>query len=218
MHPPIIIPNVRAVVRHAIPNVLEGKVIPLMLFVGFLELLGTTWALLVALGWSLATIGYRLATHRRIPGLIILGTAALIAKTIVALATGSMIVYFLQPTLTTVVVGALFLASIRFGNPLAQRLAYDVFPFDDDTKSHPQMRQFFVRLSVLWFFTSMVNASITIWLLFTQSTTTFVLAKAVLGPTTGIVTVGSVFLWFRWTLGRTGTQLVWARPHAAVAP
>lgn len=216
MHPPIIIPNIRAVVRHALPNVLEGKVIPLLLFVGFLELLGTTWALLVALGWSLTTIGYRKATRRRISGLIVLSTAALAAKTIVALATGSLVVYFLQPTLTTVVIGALFLVSIPLGNPLAQRLAYDVLPFDDTTKSHPQMRRFFVRLSILWSFTSMLNAAITIWLLFTQSTTTFVLVKAILGPTTGVVTVGSVFLWFRWTLGRTGTKLVWARHSPAL--
>lgn len=217
MHDDVVIPNVRAVVRHALPNVIEGKVIPLLLFVGFLELLGTVWALLVALGWSVATVGYRKATRRRVPGLIVLSTAALIAKTIAALATGSMVVYFLQPTVTTVVVGATFLISIPLGNPLAQRLAYDVFPFDDSTKAHPLMRQFFVRLSVLWSFTSLVNASITIWLLLTQSITTFVLVKAVLGPTTGVVTVGSMFLWFRFSLMRSGTKLVWARHTPALA-
>jgi len=211
MHSPIVIPNVRAVIRHALPNVIEGKVIPLLLFVGFLELVGTVWALLVALGWSLATVGFRKATRRRVPGLVVLSTAALIAKTIAALVTGSMVVYFLQPTVTTVVVGVTFLVSIPLGNPLAQKLAYDVFPFDDATKSHPLMRQFFVRLSLLWSFTSLVNATITIWLLFTQSTTTFVLVKAVLGPATGIFTVGSTFLWFWMKLSRTGTPLVWAR-------
>lgn len=214
MHPPIIIPDVRAVIRHALPNVLEGKIIPLLLFVGFLELVGTVWALLVALGWSLVTVSFRLATGRRVPGLIVLSTAALVAKTVAALVTGSMVVYFLQPTITTVVVGATFLISIPLGNPLAQRLAYDVFPFDEATKSHPMMRQFFVRLSALWSFTSLVNASITIWLLFTQSTTTFVLIKAALGPATGILTVGSMFLWFRARLARSGTPLVWAARRA----
>jgi len=217
MHSPIVVPNVRAVVRHALPNVIEGKVIPLLLFVGFLELLGTVWALLVALGWSLLTVGFRTATGRRVPGLIVLSTAALVAKTIAALVTGSMVVYFLQPTVTTVIVGATFLVSIPLGKPLAQKLAYDVFPFDDATKAHPLMRQFFIRLSLLWSFTSLVNASITIWLLFTQSTTTFVLVKAVLGPATGIVTVGSTFLWFWAKLSRTGTPLVWARAGATPA-
>lgn len=218
MHSPIIVPNIRSVVRHALPNIVEGKVVPLLLFVGFLELLGTTWALLVALGWSLATIGYRTATRRRVPGLILLSTAALFAKTVVALVTGSVVIYFLQPTLTTVVIGAAFLVSIPLGSPLAQRLAYDVLPFDDATKAHPLMRQFFVRLSVLWAFTSMVNASVTVWLLFTQSITTFVLVKAILGPATGLTTVGVGFLWFRMRLARTGTPLLWAsRPSAVPA-
>ena len=205
-------------VRHALPNVIEGKIIPLVLFVGFLELLGNVWALLVALGWSLAAVGYRKATHRRVPGLIVLSTAALIAKTIAALATGSMVIYFLQPTVTTVVVGFTFLVSVSMKNPLAQKLAYDVFPFDDATKAHPLMRQFFVRLSVFWSFTSLVNASITVWLLFTQSITTFVLVKSILGPATGIVTVGTMFLWFRVTLARSGTPLIWAKaPPAALS-
>jgi hypothetical protein len=214
MHPPIIVPDIRTAVRHALPNVVEGKVVPVLLFVGFLEMLGTRWALLVALTWSLTTIGYRTITGRRVPGLIVLSTATLIAKTIVALVTGSMVAYFLQPTLTTILVGAVFLVSIPFGRPLAQRIACDVLPFDDDTKAHPQMRQFFVRLSLLWSLTSMLNATVTIWLLFTQSTTTFVLVKAVLGPMTGVLTVGTVFLWFRWKLARTGTQVIWAPRHA----
>ena len=114
----IVIPNVRAVVRHALPNVIEGKVIPLVLFVSFLELVGTVSALLVALTWSLGTVGFRKATRRRVPGLVVLSTAALVAKTIAALVTGSMVVYFLQPTVTTVVVGVTFLAAAS----LSQRL------------------------------------------------------------------------------------------------
>lgn len=211
MHHPVVIPDVRAVVRHALPKVIEGKVVPLLLFVGFLELLGNVWALLIALAWSLAAIGTRAALGHRIPGLIVLSTAALIGKTIAALVTGSMLVYFLQPTVTTVIVGITFLVSVPLGNPLAQKLACDVFPFEDSTQSHPLMQQFFVRLSVLWSFTSLVNASITVWLLLTQSITTFVLIKSVLGPATGVVTVTSMFLWLRLDLMRSGTKLVWAR-------
>jgi hypothetical protein len=188
-----------------------------VLFVGFLELLGTVWALLVALVWALGTVTYRRATGRRVPGLIILSTAALVAKTIATLVTGSMVVYFLQPTVTTVVVGATFLISVPLGNPLAQRLAYDVLPFDEATKAHPLMRQFFVRLSVLWSFTSLVNAAFTVWLLLTQSTTTFVLVKAVLGPATATVTVGSMLLWFRFRILRSGTALVWTRTSELAA-
>ena len=214
MHQPVVIPDVRAVVRHALPKVIEGKIIPLLLFVGFLELVGNLWALLVALTWSLGTMALRIATGRRVPGLIVLSSVALVARTVAAVLTGSMFVYFLQPTLTTVVVGLTFLVSVPLGNPLAQKLACDVFPFEDATRSHPLMQQFFVRLSVLWSFTSLVNASVTVWLLLTQSVTTFVLVKSMLGPATGVVTVGSMFLWLRFDLARNGTPLVWARASA----
>lgn len=220
MHHPIVIPNLRAAVRHALPNVVEGKLIPLALFVGFLELLGNIWALLIALAWSLGTVAYRVSTGRRVPGLIVLGTVALTARTIAAVATGSMLVYFLQPTITTVFVGVAFMVSVPLGSPLAQRLAYDVFPFDDSTKSHPLVRQFFVRLSLIWSATSLVNASITVWLLLTQSTTTFVLVKSALGPITGAITIGIAAIWFRFTLVRTGTRVVWqsaAVPAVAAA-
>ncbi len=211
---PIVVPRLGAVLRHALPNVIEGKLIPLALFVGFLELIGTMSALLVALGWSLGAIAYRKATGRPVPGLLVLGSVALTARTLAAIATGSMLVYFLQPTISTVLVGLAFVISVPLGNPLAQRLANDVFPFDDETKQHPIVRQFFVRLSLLWSFTSLINASITVWLLLTKSTTTFVLVKSVLGPITTTVTLGAGLLWFRSSVARQGSRLVYASASA----
>ncbi|HSJ91947.1 MAG TPA: VC0807 family protein [Ilumatobacter sp.] len=209
-HPPVVIPSIRAVLRHALPNVIEGKLVPLLIFIAFLELIGATWALVVALVWSLGAIAFRTATGRRVPGLIVLSATTLAARTVAALATGSMVVYFLQPTITTFVVGAAFLVSVPLGTPLARKLAYDVLPFDDDTKSHPLVERFFVRLSLSWAFTSLVNASITVWLLLTQTTTTFVVVKSVLGPITGAVTIGTMAVWFWISLSRSGTRIVWA--------
>ncbi|MFP5488807.1 MAG: VC0807 family protein [Acidimicrobiia bacterium] len=208
-HPPIVIPNLRAVLRHALPNVVEGKLIPLALFIGCLELVGTTWALLVALAWSLGAIAVRMATGTRVPGLVVLSATTLAARTVAALATGSMVVYFLQPTVTTFVVGFAFLVSVPLGKPLARKLAFDLLPFDDETKEHPLVERFFVRLSLFWACTSFLNASITIWLLVTQSTTTFVVVKSVLGPITGSFTIGVMVAWFWFGLSRSGTRIVW---------
>jgi hypothetical protein len=212
LHPhPVVIPDLRHVVRHALPNLVEGKLVPVALFVGFLELLGNVPALLIALAWSLGSLSLRRLTGRTVSGLIVLSAVALAARTIAAVATGSMLVYFLQPTITTVFVGLAFLASVRMGTPLAQKLAFDLLPFDDATKEHPLVRQFFVRLSVFWAFTSLVNAAITLWLLLTASTTTFVLVKSVLGPATAVVTIGTMLVWLRLTVRRTGTPIVWSR-------
>jgi intracellular septation protein A len=211
----IVVPRIGAVLRHALPNVIEGKLVPLALFVGFLELLGTMSALLVALAWSLGATLYRYATKRKVSGLLVLGSIALTARTIAALLTGSMMVYFLQPTISTALVGLAFVISVPLGSPLAQRLADDVFPFDAETKAHPLVRQFFVRLSLLWSATSLVNASITVWLLVTQSTTTFVLVKSFLGPVTTALTLTGGLLWFRMTVSRQGARLVYARATPA---
>jgi hypothetical protein len=218
LHPhPVVMPDLRHVVRHALPNLVEGKLVPVALFVVFLELLGNVPALLIALAWSLGSLSVRRLTGRTVSGLIVLSAVALAARTIAAIATGSMLVYFLQPTITTVFVGIAFLASVRMGTPLAQKLAFDLLPFDDATKDHPLVRQFFVRLSVFWALTSLVNAAITLWLLLTASTTTFVLVKSVLGPATAIVTIGTMLVWLRLAVRRTGTQIVWTRRTPALA-
>lgn len=206
-HGPLVLPGPLAIMKHSWPKVLEGKVIPLVLFLGFLDLLGTTGALLSALGWSVAVIIYRLSTGSRVPGLIILSTIGLAAKTVLALATGSLVVYFLQPTITTALVGLAFLFSVPLKRPLAEKLAHDFCPFDADTATHPMLRLFFLRLSLLWAFTSLVNAGFTLWLLLTQEVTTFVLVKSFTGPTFTAVTLGVAVLWFRRRMRKSGFQL-----------
>ncbi len=206
-HKPLVLPGVRAIARHSWPKVLEGKVIPLVLFLGFLDLLGTTGALLAALGWSIAVIVYRLGTGSKVPGLVVLSTLGLTARTGVALATGSWVVYFLQPTITTALVGVAFLISVPLKRPLAERLAHDFCPFDAETAEHPMLRLFFLRLSLLWAFTSLINAGFTLWLLMTQEVTTFVLIKSFTGPTFTAVTLGVAGLWFRSRMKRSGLGL-----------
>lgn len=206
----IVIPRLRDIARHALPNIVEGRLVPLVLFIAFLEIAGTLWALLIALAWTLACLAYRVATGRRVPGLIVVSAVALTACTIAALVTGSMVVYFIQPTISTVLIGTAFLVSTLAGRPLAARLADDIVPLDAATKAHPLVRQFFVRLSLLWSLTSVINALITLWLLFTQSITTFMVVKSAMGPGFGIVMITTALLWFRHAAERQQVRVQWA--------
>jgi len=215
---PVLVPDLRGIVVHALPNVVEGKLVPLALFVGMLQLLGNVWALLVTLAWAVGTIACRRALGCRVPGLLVLSAVALAARTIAAIATGSMFVYFLQPTITTAFVGVAFMVSVPLGAPLAQRLAFDMIPFDDATRNHPLVREFFTRMSLLWAVTSLANAAVTVWLLTSSSTTTFVLVKSVLGPATAVVTIGLMLLWLRSNLARTGTRIVRVGASTIPAP
>ena len=212
----LVIPNVRAVVRRTGHSLVEAKLIPLVVFLSFLEFAGTTGAVSAALAWSMACIVFRLSTGRRVPGLVIISAAGLAVRTVSAIATGSMVVYFLQPTASTAIVGAAFLVSVGSGRPLAQRLAQDFCPFDAASAQHPSLRQFFVRLSLLWALTSMLNAAVTFWLLLTQPVATFVVVKTFLGPGFTALTLLVAIGWFRLTARGTGLRLVFeSAPHAA---
>jgi len=209
--PPLGIPGPRAVIRHALPTVVEGKVIPVLAFLGFLQLVGVTGGLLAALAWSVSAVVYRLATGRSVSGLLIIGTIGLAARTGLALATGSIVVYFLQPTISTALVGFAFLFSVPLGRPLAEKLAHDFCPFDPETADHPMLRLFFLRLSMLWAVTSLLNAGLTLWLLLTQSLTTFVVIKSLLGPSFTAATLAVAVLWFRLKMRRDGLHLEFSR-------
>lgn len=214
LHSTLVLPGPKAIARHSLPNVLEGKIIPLVVFLGFLEFVGTTAGLLAALGWSLAATAYRMRTGGKVPGLLIVSIVGLTARTIAALATGSLVVYFLQPTISTALVGFAFIGSIFMGKPLAERLAHDFCPFDADTANHPMLKLFFLRLSLLWAITSLLNAGLTLWLLLTQSATTFVLIKSFLGPTFTIFTVGVTVIWFRFKMRSQGMDLQFSKTLA----
>lgn len=197
-------PRLRALARHAVPRVVEGTVLPVLIFLVTLRLLGVAGAVAAGLLWSYTAIGRRLVVGKRVPGILVIGAATLTARSVLALATKSMFVYFLQPTLGTVLVSLAFLLSVPLGQPLAERLAHDFFPLPEAMTSNRHVRIFFRRITLLWAATQLANAAITIWLLLSQSTGTFVATKPFvsLGLTGGAIAVS--VLWFRRSMARAG--------------
>jgi intracellular septation protein A len=213
-HPPLEIPRLRAMARHALPNLVEASLIPLAVFYAALSLVGVWGALLAALGWSYLAIARRLVTRRPVPALLLLGAVGLTARTAVAALSGSVFVYFLQPTLTTMVVATVFLLSVPAGRPLAQRLAGDFCPLPETFSSSPPVRRFFARITVLWAFVQLANAGLGIWLLVTQPVGTYVLARAASSwVLTGAAILAST-LYFRHSMRRHGIAVRW-RPAVA---
>lgn len=215
-HPPLELPRLRAMARHALPNLIEASIIPLVVFYGALWLVGVWGGLAAALAWSYTAVIRRLVTRTPVPGLLILGLVGITARTAVAAASGSVFVYFLQPTLTTVLIGAVFLLSVPAGRPLAERLAGDFCPLPATFMGSPPVRRFFARITVLWAFVQLTNAAVSLWLLATQSIETYVLARAVLSWTlTGGAILAST-LYFKRSMRRHGITVHWrGAPRAA---
>jgi hypothetical protein len=173
------LPSLRVLARRAVPHIVEASLIPLALFYGALWLAGTTGAILTALAWSYAAIGRRLLTGHRVPGLLLLGAAGLTARTAMALASGSVFFYFLQPSLTTLVVAGVFLFSLRAGRPLAERLAADFVVLPPEVLGSPHIRKVFARITLLWALINVFNAFATIALLMSSPLAVYVGLRAI---------------------------------------
>ncbi len=78
---------------------------------------------MVFVGWCALAIGLRWFVDRRLPGTLLLGSAALAVKAAVALATASTLIYLLQPVAGSVAMAVLFLGSAAVGRPMTVRLA-----------------------------------------------------------------------------------------------
>jgi hypothetical protein len=204
MHVTFELPRLRQMARNALPQLLEATIVPLILFYLAMWLMGVWAALGVSLVWSYTAVLRRVVTRRRVPGVLVIGASALTVRTIIAMASGSTFVYFLQPTLGTVTVAGAFLLSVPAGRPLAQRLVADFCPMPKALAEHPRVRAFFVRVTFLWAFAQLANAAITVWLLMSQPVGVYVMAKTLVSWTlSGSVVVFST-LWFLRSMRQHG--------------
>ena len=194
---PYRLPHLGVLLRHAAPRVVEGVVAPTAVFLLALHFFAVTGAVAAGLGLAYVLIAWRLATGRRVTGILVLGAASLTARSALALATGSAFVYFLQPTLGTVLVAGTFLVSAGAGRPLAGRLARDFCPIPEDIASAAPMRRFFTQITVLWAITEFVNAAVAVGLLLSQSVGVFVLTRTVSSLTLTALAIALSVVWFQ---------------------
>lgn len=207
----VTLPPLRSLAVHAGRHLLEATVVPLGLFYLLVEFLGLYAALAGALAWSYAALVRRVVRRERIPGILLLATLLVTLRAVVSFATGSVFLWFLQPTLGTYLVAGLFLVSVPLGKPLAQRLAHDFCPLPDSLLGDAAVRRFFLRVSLLWALVYLANASATLGLLLTTSLGQFMVAKSAFTSVLFVSAVAVSVAWFRRSLGERGVVLRWAR-------
>lgn len=205
---PYLLPRMGGLLRHAAPRVFEGVIAPVAVFLVALHFLDVVGAIIAGLGFAYGIIGWRLLTRRRVPGLLVIGAVSLTARSALAIASGSIFVYFLQPTLGTALVATVFLASVGAGRPLAGRLARDFCPIPDHVATTVPMRRFFTQITLLWAVTQLLNAAVAMWLLLSQSVGVFVVTRTVSSITLSALAVTLSVLWFRRSMS----------DHVAFAP
>jgi hypothetical protein len=208
----IVLPPVRQLAVRVGRTVVESTLIPLGLFYGCMAALGLVGAVMTALAWTYIGIGRRLVKGQPIPGMLLIGALLMTARTVIAIMTGSVFLYFLQPTLGTFMVAGLFLVSAPLGKPLTQKVATDFCPIEEGIIKHPGISSFFGRISLMWGLVYTTNGAATLWLLFDgHSVGVFLLLKAIVSASVTWLTVGASYFFLRRTLRTAGIALHWGR-------
>lgn len=178
--PPARQPRLGRIVRHLTLSLLTANVIPGVLFYVCL-VTGSLWvAFGSALLWCYGAMAWRITTRRPRSALLWLTAAGLTAKTLIAVATGNSLIYFLQPAVNDLLIGSAFLISLGSARPIVARLAADFFPMNQDIASRPRVQQLFWRLTLLWAVLCLFKAGATLWLLHQETITAFVATKGLL--------------------------------------
>ncbi|GAA4595249.1 hypothetical protein GCM10023194_64200 [Planotetraspora phitsanulokensis] len=216
-HSPFVLPRLTAMLKQAVPRLLEGVVAPLAVFYAALMLLGLNGALVAAVSWVYLGLLWRLVRRRPIPGTMLLAAIAITCRAAVGLWSGSAVVYFIQPELGTICISMAFLASVRLRRPLVQKLALDYIHLPSFILRHERIRRFFAQITLLWAFVLLMNSTVSIWLLLHQSIETYLLVRtAAVATISGIAFVGSAWA-FRRVLGRLHAETPAIAAPAATA-
>jgi intracellular septation protein A len=201
-------------------HLFEVALAPLGLFYLLLTLTNLTGALVAALSWAVGALAWRLVNRKPVPAVLLITTGLLVARTAIGLATGSVFLYFLQPTLQNFLYAAALLITVPMRRPLIARLADDFCAFPAALTDRDRVQRFFRRVSLLWAAVFTINGSTTLWALAKTSIGDF-LAVTTLGSYSlvGIATLFSL-LWFRRELRGEGIRLRFGHPNpvAALAP
>lgn len=200
------LPCLSVLLRHALPRFIEAVIAPVAVFYLALLVLGQTGAVVVAVLWVFGAIGIRLIRNLDVPGALMLAALGVSARGALAFGTGNPKLFFLQPTLGTLLVSAAFLASVPLGRPMAQKIATDMVPLPEDFLAHGRVRQFFLRMSLLWAFVFFTNAAVSLYLLWHESLETFLWLRTGLVFMLWVVAVAISLRGFRRCLAQVNSE------------
>jgi intracellular septation protein A len=209
------LPSLRSLLRHAGRPLLESTLVPLALFWLLFTRIGFAAGLYGALGWSASAIGWRIALGRRIPTILLVSTALLVVRTVLGLATGSAFLYFLQPTAQNFVFALALLVTVGVDRPLLAKLADDFCAFPASLTTHPGVRRFFRRVSLLWAAVFLINGATTLAVLATRTVGDFLVVSTAGSYTVVALGIALSLWWFRRCLAGEGIRLRIGAPRPA---
>jgi hypothetical protein len=159
------------------------------------------WAMLAAI-W--VTAGVRKLVTGSVPSLVLISLLVLTVQTVIAIATGSVLIFLVHFPIANLGLCLLFARTVRGHSPLAARLAAEVVGLRCPPVHRPRLEGFFQGVTVLWAGVFLLLAVSLGVLLATVPVTTYV---PVWAAATAALIVGGIaasVLWLRFVLRRLG--------------
>lgn len=209
------LPRLAVMLRTSGPQLLVTSVIPLVLFYVVFRTAGLGWALLAGLGWSYSTLLRYIVRRRPIPGMLLVSTALLSLRALLAFLTGSVVVYFLQPTCTQLLMAVSFAVTAMWRRPLISRLAGDFCAIPEALTGDRALTHFFRTASWLWSGVFCAISAGTLALLLTQPTGMYLVCSSAVTVSLVLTGIGLSFVLFRRALRGENIRLCWAAAEPA---
>jgi uncharacterized membrane protein len=203
-------PGWRPIARHALTTIAIVSVLPMAIFYATLVTFGLRPAVITTVALYYAGLLLKHLRGKPVLAAALIAAGLLTLRTIVMFATGSAIIYFLQPVAATIAVATVFAATALAGKPVLDRLAHEFCPFPEELSERLRGSRFFSRLSVVWATMYLANAAGTVWLLANASLGNFVLMKSLMSPVVTLISVALSYALLQATLRRENVALRWA--------
>ena len=188
-------------------QIIEGTLVPALIFWSMLHLTGLVWALFAGLAWCYLAIARRWIRGVALPAVLVVGALLFTTRTGVALAFHSTFVYLLTPTINAFVLAAAFAGSALLRRPLTERFARDFVGLPAHVTGLVKVRQALRRLSLVWALVNIINGGVALQLLVADHYDAVMLARSVMAPVLSAFAVACCILMGRRALRAEGIHL-----------
>lgn len=203
----VAMPPLRSLCRKIGVQVVEGTLVPAIIFWSMLHLTGLVWALLSGLAWCYLAIVRRWTRGVALPAVLVVGALLFTTRTGIAMGFHSTFVYLLTPTINAFVLAVAFAGSALFRRPLTERFARDFVGLPSHITALGRVQQVLRRLSLVWALANVVNGTVALQLLMSRHYDAVILTRSVMTPMLTTLSVVCCVLMGRRALHAEGISL-----------
>jgi intracellular septation protein A len=203
----VVMPPLRTMLRRIGAQVVEGTLVPALIFWAMLHLTGLVWALVAGLAWCYLAIARRWVRGAALPAVLVVAALLFTTRTGVALAFHSTFVYLLTPTINAFVLAVAFAGSALLRRPLTERFARDFVGLPASVTALVRIQRTLRQLCVVWAVVNVINGEVALQLLIADRYDAVLLVRSLMTPVLTGLAVACCVLMGRRSLRAEGIHL-----------